>query len=244
MAKERLDQRIVRDGFADSRSRAQGLIRAQKVKVNGVVISKTGHAVEETDIIILDEADHPYVSRGGLKLAKALLHWQVDVSGLRCLDIGSSTGGFTDCLLQHGAQSVIAVDVGTDQLHPKLRKDARVEFWEKTHIKNFGMQQLKQAVNIVVMDLSFISLKQVLPFAVPLLASGGKIIALLKPQFELGPQSLNSRGIVKEPLLYEALGKDMQSVLQQLGFLQTDLIESPLQGGDGNREFLLYGVRA
>lgn len=238
MAKQRLDQRLVTDQLAPTRSRAQSLICEGKVLVDGVVVKKNGLLLEENNRVTLNEPDHPYVSRGGLKLAHALSHWGLEVNHLECLDIGASTGGFADCLLQKGARQVVAVDVGTAQLHPKLQGDSRIELWEKTNIKDFAPGR---TFDLVVMDLSFISLKQVLPLVVGLMRRGGKIIALLKPQFELGPQSRNSRGIVKKPELYGALKDEMLTLLRKLGLSDVACCDSPIKGGDGNIEFLLFG---
>jgi 23S rRNA (cytidine1920-2'-O)/16S rRNA (cytidine1409-2'-O)-methyltransferase len=244
MAKQRLDQRLVKEGRVKTRSRAQAMIREGKVLVDGLVITKTGHEVDDSQVVVFGEEDHPYVSRGGLKLNHALDHWEIDPKNMRCLDIGSSTGGFTDCLLRRNATHVVAVDVGTNQMDPLLKADKRVVLYEKTHIKNFTLAELKEPVDLLVMDLSFISLKQVFTYVKPLLRQGGICVALLKPQFELGPKSLNARGIVKETNQYQSLCLEMIDFMQSIGFIECKYTESPIAGGDGNKEYFLHGVLA
>lgn len=241
MAKERLDQCLVRLSLAKTRSRAQQLIRDAKVLVNGEVVKKSGALVLDSDKIELREADHEFVSRGGLKLNAALKHWEIDVHGTICLDIGASTGGFTDCLLQSGAKKVYAVDVGTGQLDPKLKIDKRIVSLEKTHIKNLKAEQISEPIEVCVVDVSFISLKQVMPHVSKFIFKGSQLIALVKPQFELGPQSLDSRGIVKQGADLKKLEDEIVFFLRELGWQEMQTMPSPILGGDGNQEFLIYG---
>jgi 23S rRNA (cytidine1920-2'-O)/16S rRNA (cytidine1409-2'-O)-methyltransferase len=243
----RLDKLLLERGKATSRERAQALILAGKVLVNGQKIEKAGAGVEASaDIRLLGE-DLKYVSRGGLKLEQALKHWQIDVSGTTCLDVGTSTGGFTDCLLQHGAGRVIAVDTGHGQIDFRLRQDARVRLLEKTNARYLTPPQLGEAIDLVVMDVSFISATLVLPaviaaaFPGPPERRGRKIIVLVKPQFEAGREQVGKGGIVRDPVVQKAVVEKVRHALLGLGCARTDVIDSPILGGEGNREFLLYG---
>ena len=230
-----------------SRERGQALILAGKVLVNGQKVEKAGTAVDsEAEIRLLGE-DLKYVSRGGLKLERALEHWHIDVSGKLCLDIGASTGGFTDCLLQHGAARVVAVDTGRGQMDFRLRQDARVCLLEKTNARYLTHEQLGEAVELVVMDVSFISATLLLPAVVvaafPDTSSKPRqLIVLVKPQFEVGREQVGKGGIVRDPALQAAAVKKVRQALLGLGCKQTDVIESPILGAEGNREFLLYGT--
>jgi 23S rRNA (cytidine1920-2'-O)/16S rRNA (cytidine1409-2'-O)-methyltransferase len=242
----RLDKLLLERGVTTSRERAQALILAGKVLVNGQKVEKAGAGVEgSADIRLLGE-DLKYVSRGGLKLEEALKHWHIDVAGKVCLDVGTSTGGFTDCLLQHGAARVIAVDTGHGQIDFRLRQDARVRLLEKTNARYLTPQQVGEAVDIVVMDVSFISATLVLP---PVIAAafpqaaerrGRKTVVLVKPQFEAGRGQVGKGGIVRDPEVQQAAVKKVRQALQTLGCTHTDSIDSPILGGEGNREFLLY----
>ncbi len=191
--------------------------------------------------------DLKYVSRGGLKLEEALRHWQIDVVGNSCLDVGTSTGGFTDCLLQRGAARVIAVDTGHGQIDFRLRQDARVHLLEKTNARYLTAEQLGEIVDVAVMDVSFISATLVLPavivaaFPSPEERRGRKIIVLVKPQFEAGREQVGKGGIVRDPVVQQVAVEKVRHTLLALGCAQTDVIESPILGGEGNREFLLYG---
>ena len=245
--KVRLDKLLFERGVASSRERAQALILAGKVLVNGQKVEKAGAGVETSaDIRLLGE-DLRYVSRGGLKLEEALRHWQIDVAGRTCLDVGTSTGGFTDCLLQRGANRVIAVDTGHGQIDFRLRQDARVRLLEKTNARYLTPQQVGEAVDLVVMDVSFISATLVLPavieaaFPEPTERRGRQIVVLVKPQFEAGRKQVGKGGIVKDPVVQKAAVEKVRHALLALGCTQTDVIESPILGGEGNREFLLYG---
>ena len=230
-----------------TRERAQALILAGKVLVNGQKIEKAGAGVDASaDIRLLGE-DLKYVSRGGLKLEEALTHWQIDVAGKVCLDVGTSTGGFTDCLLQRGAARVIAVDTGHGQIDFRLRQDSRVQLLEKTNARYLTSEQVGEVVDVVVMDVSFISATLVLPaviaaaFPPPEERRGRQIIVLVKPQFEAGREQVGKGGIVRDLLVQKAAVEKVRHALLALGCTQTDVIDSPILGGEGNREFLLYG---
>jgi 23S rRNA (cytidine1920-2'-O)/16S rRNA (cytidine1409-2'-O)-methyltransferase len=242
----RLDKLLLERGVTTSRERAQALILAGKVLVNGQKVEKAGTGVEDSaDIRLLGE-DLKYVSRGGLKLEEALQHWQIDVTGKVCLDVGASTGGFTDCLLQHGAARVIAVDTGHGQIEFRLRQDTRVRLLEKTNARYLTPQQVGETVDLVVMDVSFISATLVLPavfasaFPQPAEHHGRQIVVLVKPQFEAGREQVGKGGIVRDPAVQEAAVGKVRQALLTLGCTQTDAIDSPILGGGGNREFLLY----
>ena len=242
--KTRLDKLLLERGLASSRERAQALILAGKVLVNGQKVEKAGTGVDaEAQIRLLGE-ELKYVSRGGLKLERALERWQMDVSGKVCLDVGASTGGFTDCLLQHGAARVIAVDTGHGQMDFRLRQDARVRLLEKTNARYLMREQVGETVDLVVMDVSFISATLVLPavVAAAFAESGAErqIIVLVKPQFEAGREQVGKGGIVRDPGAQSAAVEKVRQALRELKFAQTDVIESPILGAEGNREFLLY----
>jgi 23S rRNA (cytidine1920-2'-O)/16S rRNA (cytidine1409-2'-O)-methyltransferase len=245
--KLRLDKLLLERSLTTSRERAQALILAGKVLVNGQKVEKAGAGVDASaDIRLLGE-DLKYVSRGGLKLEEALTHWQIDVAGKVCLDVGTSTGGFTDCLLQRGALRVIAVDTGHGQIDFRLRQDSRVHLLEKTNARYLTAEQVGELVDVVVMDVSFISATLVLPavvaaaFPPPEERRGRQIIVLVKPQFEAGREQVGKGGIVRDPLVQKAAVERVRHALLALGCTQTDVIESPILGGEGNREFLLYG---
>lgn len=244
--KVRLDKLLLERGLTTSRERAQALILAGKVLVNGQKVEKAGAGVETSAEIRLLGEDLKYVSRGGLKLEEALRHWEIDVAGKVCLDVGTSTGGFTDCLLQRGARRVIAVDTGQGQIDFRLRQDARVRLLEKTNARYLTAEQISEAVNVVVMDVSFISATLVLPavlaaaFPDPAERRGRQVIVLVKPQFEAGRGQVGKGGIVRDPAVQMAAVEKVRHALLALGCSQTDVIESPILGGEGNREFLLY----
>ena len=247
--KLRLDKLLMERGLASSRQRAQGLILAGKVMVNEQKLDKPGTQVTADAVIRLLGDDLKYVSRGGLKLERALEHWQIDVQGKTCLDVGASTGGFTDCLLQHGAKRVIAIDTGYGQMDFKLRQDSRVRLLENTNARYITRDVIREAVDFIAMDVSFISATLVLPpvinAAFPLLSDerrGRQIIVLVKPQFEAGKEFVGKGGIVREESVQLAAGEKVKMSLLQLGAVRTDDIESPILGAEGNREFLLLGV--
>jgi 23S rRNA (cytidine1920-2'-O)/16S rRNA (cytidine1409-2'-O)-methyltransferase len=247
--KVRLDKLLLERGIAASRERAQSMILAGKVLVDGQKLEKAGAGVNATaDIRLLGE-DLKYVSRGGLKLEKALAHWHIDVRGKVCLDVGASTGGFTDCLLQHGAARVIAVDTGHGQIDFRLRQDPRVRLLEKTNARYLTKKQVGQIVDIVVMDVSFISATLVLPAVViaalpeaPEQRRGCQIIVLVKPQFEVGREQVGKGGIVRDPESQKSAVEKVRQALISLKCVENDVIDSPILGTEGNREFLLYGV--
>ena len=236
-------------GLAASRERAQALILAGKVLVDDQKIEKAG-AKSQTDCAIrLLGEDLKYVSRGGLKLERALEHWHIAVAGKVCLDVGASTGGFTDCLLQRGAARVIAVDTGYGQMDFKLRQNARVRLLEKTNARYLTREVLGETVDLIVMDVSFISATLVLPAVIgaafpesPDERRGRQIVVLVKPQFEAGREHVGKGGIVRDEAAQLAAVEKVRTAPVSLGAVQTDAIESPILGAEGNREFLLYGV--
>lgn len=245
--KLRLDKLLVERGLVTSRERAQALILAGKVLVDEQKIEKAGAPVGSDAAIRLLGEELKYVSRGGLKLEKALEHWHINVAGKTCLDVGASTGGFTDCLLQHGAAQVIAVDTGYGQMDFKVRQTSRVRLLEKTNARFLTREQLGQTVEFIVVDVSFISATLILPAVVraafPELASergGRQLLVLVKPQFEVGRGNVGKGGIVRDQSAHhQAIDKVRRAVLD-LGFSTTDVVESPILGAEGNREFLLY----
>jgi 23S rRNA (cytidine1920-2'-O)/16S rRNA (cytidine1409-2'-O)-methyltransferase len=237
--KQRLDRLLVESGRAESREKAQALIMAGEVLVNGVKAVKAGQSVPAGAAIqILGRP--PYVSRGGSKLAGALDHFEIDVAGRICLDIGSSTGGFTDCLLQRGALRVHAVDVGSGQLDWKLRNDPRVVVHEGINARFLEPGQIGELVDLIVCDVSFISVTLILPALAPLFRpSVTQLVILVKPQFEVGKGEVGKGGIVRDPAQHRAACDRVERAVQQYGFT-TAIIESPILGAEGNKEFLLY----
>ena len=245
--KLRLDKLLVERGLVPSRERAQALILAGKVLVDEQKAQKAGVPVRSNVAIRLLGEDLKYVSRGGLKLEKALEHWKINVAGKTCLDIGASTGGFTDCLLQHGSAQVIAVDTGYGQMHLKVRQDARVRLLEKTNARFLSRGQIGQPVNLVVVDVSFISATLVLPAVITAAFPGSsadrlgrQLIVLIKPQFEAGREQIGKGGIVRDEVAQNAAVEKVKNAVLGLGFDKIDVIESPILGVEGNREFLLY----
>ena len=229
-----------------SRERAQALILAGKVLVNEQKVEKAGANVESDAAIRLLGEDLRYVSRGGLKLEKALEHWKIDVRGRACMDVGASTGGFTDCLLQHGAARVIAVDTGRGQIDAKLRNDPRVKLLENTNARYLTAEQVGEVVSLVAMDVSFISATLVLPAVLKASMVDGRrsmameLIVLVKPQFEVGREKVGKGGIVRdEAAQQEAIAKVRRAV-EELGGREVEVIESPITGAEGNREWLLH----
>jgi 23S rRNA (cytidine1920-2'-O)/16S rRNA (cytidine1409-2'-O)-methyltransferase len=237
--KQRLDKLLVERGLAPSREKAQALIMAGQVVVGDHAASKAGQQVAvDADIRIKGDV-LPYVSRGGVKLRKALDEFGVDVTGVVALDVGASTGGFTDCLLQAGAARVIAVDVGYGQLAWKLRQDPRVISIEKSNIRYLTPEKLDAVPDMAVIDASFISLAKVLPATVRLVRPGGRIIALIKPQFEVGKGEVGKGGIVRDPAAHEKAIEGVRLAAKELGLSIAGLCDSPITGADGNREFLI-----
>lgn len=236
--KTRLDRLLVERGMVDSREKAQALIMAGDVLVNGQKAAKAGQMVA-TDAALELLARLPYVSRGGLKLAGALDRFAIPVEGRVCLDIGSSTGGFTDVLVQRGALRVHAVDVGAGQLDWKLRNHPRVVVHERLNARSLAFEHLGELVDLAVCDVSFISATLILPAAAPLVRPEGDIVVLVKPQFEVGRGQVGKGGIVRDPELHRAACERVGAAAAQLG-LRTELMESPILGAEGNKEFLLY----
>ena len=247
--KVRLDKLLLERGLASSRERAQALILAGKVLVGGQKKEKAGIAVEaDAEIRFLGE-DLKYVGRGGLKLEKALAHWQIEVTGKVCLDVGASTGGFTDCLLQHGAARVIAVDTGHGQIDFRLRQDARVSLLEKTNARYLTRDQLGEVADFIAMDVSFISATLVIPAVIaaafpesPEQRRGRQMVVLVKPQFEVGRGQVGKGGIVRDDAAQQGAIEKVRLALLAQNCTRTDVIESPILGAEGNREFLLYSV--
>ena len=236
-------------GLAASRERAQALILAGKVLVDEQKLSKAGAQVAEECVIRLLGDDLKYVGRGGLKLERALEHWGIVVTGKVCLDVGASTGGFTDCLLQHGAARVIAVDTGYGQMDFKLRQDARLRLLEKTNARYLTPDSIGEGADFVAMDVSFISATLVLPAVVASAfpesqneRRGRQLVVLVKPQFEAGREHVGKGGIVRDEAAQIAAVEKVRAALVNLGVVSTDVIDSPILGAEGNREFLLYGV--
>lgn len=247
----RADQLLVAQGLAPTRSAAQRLIQQGAAEWAGAtgwaVIRKTGEDLPETaQLRVTDDAELRYVSRGGLKLEGALRHTGLDVDGLTALDVGQSTGGFTDCLLAHGARHVVGVDVGHGQLHARLQADPRVTALEGTHVRELAGLRPHAPTGgfpLIVGDLSFISMLGSLPELLPWLEGHGRLLVLVKPQFELGPQALGKGGLVKDEADYPRLEARVRLACTALGLEVLDYFDSPITGGDGNREFFLYASR-
>jgi len=235
--KLRIDRLLVARGLFDSRAKAQDAIAAGLVKANGKVIAKASEEVA-ADAAIEATPAHPYVSRGALKLIAALDHFTFDAKGRVCLDIGASTGGFTQALLERGAHHVTAVDVGTAQLHPSLHGDPRITSLEQTDIRTLDAARLDPKPDLIVIDVSFISLKQVLPAALALAARPAHLVALIKPQFEAGRAHLK-KGIVRDETVRRQVCDDIAALATSLGASVLDVIPSPIEGGDGNVEYLI-----
>ncbi|MGA3238621.1 MAG: TlyA family RNA methyltransferase [Bryobacteraceae bacterium] len=236
--KTRLDRLLVERRLVESREKAQALIMAGEVLLNGQKAAKPGQSVAE-DAVLEVLARPPYVGRGGLKLAAALRHFAIDVAGEICIDIGSSTGGFTDALLQAGAARVHAVDCGAGQLDWKLRNHPRVSVHEGINARELAFSDIGELAGIVTCDVSFISVTLILPAAVPLLRSGGQMVILIKPQFEVGKGQVGKGGIVREPELHRAACDRIERAVREFGF-ETSLMDSPILGAEGNKEFLLH----
>lgn len=241
--RSRLDAELVRKKMVSSRQEALEMIAAGRVLVNGSVASKPSHMVAPADSLHLEGPPRRFVSRGGDKLLAGLEHFHVSVEGCTALDAGASTGGFTDCLLQHGAKSVVAVDVGHGQLHPRIRDDARVRVLEKCNIRSASADMIGGPFDLVVADLSFISVVKVIPRLVSFLKEGGHLIVLIKPQFEVGrADASRGRGVISDPDLHVRVCETVVSTCESNGVDVTGVIPSPILGQEGNKEFLLHGV--
>lgn len=238
--KERLDVLLVSLGLAESRAKAQATIMAGEVYVNGQKADKSGMEVDITSNIEVRGSACPYVSRGGLKLEKALKNFGVDPTGYVCSDSGASTGGFTDCLLQQGASKVFAIDVGYGQLAWKIRNDPRVVVMERTNIRYVTLEDLGEPLDLSVIDVSFISLSLVLPVVKTLLKPTGQVLCLIKPQFEAGKDKVGKKGVVRDPAVHEEVLQNFISLAKSLDFTIRNLTFSPVKGPEGNIEFLAH----
>ena len=240
--KQRLDQILVDRGLAESRAKAQAMIMAGQVWSGDRRLEKPGQSIAIATELSVKGAAHPWVSRGGLKLVHAIGQFAIPVEGAICLDVGASTGGFTHVLLEHGAAKVYAVDVGHGQLAWSLRQDPRVVVMERTNARHLTAEQIAEPVSVVVCDASFIGLETVLPAALTLTAPEAVLVALIKPQFEVGKGRVGKGGVVRDPLLHqEVCDRITQWLPTQLGWQVDGLTESPILGPEGNKEFLLYG---
>lgn len=241
MKRERIDKLLVERGLVDSRTKAQALVMAGRVLVNDQLVSKPSELYFPDAPIRLKGTGDPasrYVSRGGLKLEAALAQFQIKVDGLICLDVGSSTGGFTDCLLQHGARRVVAVEVGHNQLDWRLRNDPRVEIREGINARHLRTADFADRFDLIVMDLAFISATKVLPAVVPLAKDSGYLIVLIKPQFEVGRGEVGKGGVVREPEKHARVIKNVNRAAAELDLELKGIMESPITGAEGNVEFL------
>ncbi|MBV8517273.1 MAG: TlyA family RNA methyltransferase [Acidobacteria bacterium] len=245
MKKQRLDLAVVERGLADTRSKAQSLIMARRVLVNGQFVDKAGATVNEDDEVRVAELEHPWVGRGGMKLAHALEQFAIDVRGKVCADIGASTGGFTDVMLQHGAVKVYAIDVGYGQLDASLRNDPRVVNREKVNARYLQPENFDEPIDFLSIDVSFIPLKLILPAVVTFLR--GELVALIKPQFEVGRHDVGKGGIVRDDAKRAAAVEAVVAFARELQLDVRGVIESPVKGAEGNVEFLMHattGTRA
>lgn len=247
MKRERIDKLLVSKGLAESRTKAQAMVMAGVVLVNEQRVEKTSEQFAADAPIRIKLANDPtsrYVGRGGLKLEAALREFEIDVRDFVCLDVGASTGGFTDCLLQHGAGRVFAVDVGHNQIDWRLRSDPRVEVREGVNARYLRLEDFPGSFDLIVVDVSFISLSKVLPALVPLLKGEGRLIALIKPQFEVGRGEVGSGGIVKDPAQHQRVVQEVSEFARGIGLTVERVMESPIRGAEGNVEFLAqFGVR-
>lgn len=239
--KKRLDVLLVEQGYADNRTKAQAIIMSGNVYVEGQKADKPGTSYEEAVSIEVRGAACPYVSRGGLKLEKALRDFGVDPTGYVCSDSGASTGGFTDCLLQQGASKVFAIDVGYGQLDWKIRSDPRVVVMERTNVRYVTLEQLGEPLDLSVIDVSFISLKIVLPVIKTFLKPGkGQVLCLIKPQFEAGKEKVGKKGVVRDPAVHKEVLDGFVNLTKETGFTILGLTFSPVKGPEGNIEFLAH----
>jgi 23S rRNA (cytidine1920-2'-O)/16S rRNA (cytidine1409-2'-O)-methyltransferase len=244
VSKVRADQLLVARGLAESRTRAQALILAGNVFAGDRRVAKAGDLLAEDAALTVKGRDHPWVSRGGIKLDHGLTHFGFDVNGLVALDVGSSTGGFTDVLLNRGAARVYAVDVGTNQLAWKLRSDERVIVHEQTNARDLTPELIPEPIDVVVCDASFIALAKVLDRALDLARPGAKLVALVKPQFEAGREEIGKGGVVRDPAVHERVCDDAADWVQSKGWIVLGVEKSPITGPEGNVEFLLGAVKS
>lgn len=245
MNKTRLDQLLVDRSLAPSKTEAQRLVENGLVTdAAGRIFDKPGHKIADDTELVVSGAVHPFVSRGGMKLQAALDQFAIDVTGLVAIDVGASTGGFTDCLLQRGAAKIFAVDVGHDQLAPSLRADPRVVVMEQTNARTLTADQITQLADLVVCDASFISLKLVLPAALSLTKPSAQLIALIKPQFEVGRERIGKNGVVSDPKMHKWARDEIAHWLTGEGWTVRGIADSPITGPAGNREFLIYAVKS
>lgn len=238
---ERIDKLLVQRGLAESRAKAQAMVMAGVVLVNEQRIDKPADAIPVNAEIRIKGGDDPssrYVGRGGLKLEAALREFHIDATGWDCLDVGASTGGFTDCLLQHGASHVVSIDVGHNQIDWRLRTDSRVEVREGINARYLKPSEFRNPFDLIVMDVSFISATKIFPAIVLLLKANGHLIVLIKPQFEVGRGEVGKGGIVRDPEKHARVIAEVNKAARELGLVARNVIESPLRGADGNLEFL------
>ena len=240
--KKRLDIKLVECGIVQSRERAKSLIMAGKITVNDIIKDKPGILVSEDDVIALKGKEIPFVSRGGIKLESALTSFNIDINGSVCLDVGASTGGFTDCLLKHGAKQVFAVDVGYGQMAWNLRKDPRVVTIERTNIRYLPYEAVSSSIDLVTIDVSFISLKIVVPAVLKFMNANGSIVALIKPQFEAGKGKVGKGGVIRDAAMHDEVIKNLSAFFIETGLKIEGVISSPVTGPKGNREFLIYMI--
>ena len=247
MRRERVDRLLVERGLAPSRTRAQALVMAGLVLVGEQRVEKPSETYPPDAPLRVRGSEDPasrYVGRGGLKLEKALAEFGVDVNGLVCLDVGASTGGFTDCLLQRGARRVVALDVGHNQIAWRLRTDPRVEVREGVNARHLRAEEFDEAFDLITMDVSFISATKILPALVPLLKRGGRLVVLVKPQFEVGRGEVGKGGVVRDPAQHARVVEEVSACARALGLQVRGVTESPVTGADGNREFLALYAKA
>ena len=240
MKKQRLDVVLVERGLVDTRSKAQSLIMARRVLVNGEFVDKAGASVAADDEIAIAELEHPWVGRGGMKLAHALKEFSINVTGKVCADVGASTGGFTDVMLKSGANKVYAIDVGYGQLDVSLRNDPRVVNREKVNARYLQAESFDEPIEFVSIDVSFISLKLILPAVAEFLR--GELVALIKPQFEVGKHEVGKGGIVRDEAKRATAVESVIAFARELGFDVKGVIESPIKGAEGNVEYLMYAA--
>ena len=247
MKRERVDKMLVERGLAPTRTRAQALVMAGRVLAGERRVEKPSETLPPDAPLRVRGGDDPaarYVGRGGLKLERALKEFQIDPRGMTCIDVGASTGGFTDCLLQHGAVRVVALDVGHNQIDYSLRTDPRVEVREGVNARHLTPAEFAERFDLAVMDVSFISATKVLPAVVPLLKEGGRVVVLIKPQFEVGKGEVGKGGVVRDPAQHARVVEEVNAAARALGLQVRGVTDSPITGADGNREFLaLYENR-